>query len=267
MSENSLFARHEWISACRFEDLGEAEVLKEVSKRISSLRKSTQKTAVVVFDLDSTLYEVAPRTHYIIKEWVASGHPLDADIYQALLGLKHEEVGYSMQDTFRAVGLNTEDPRIEQAWLTLKDFWWDRFFSSEYLKHDVAYPGAVDFVNEVFGLGANVVYLTGRDEKKMGVGTVNNLRRDGFPLLPDRTRILMKQHSHLSDADYKRQAAQDILKTGHVVASFENEPQNVVVLFETFPEALHVFMHTVCSDKAAKPIDGIYKINGFKKSG
>lgn len=261
----SLYARHDWISACRFEDLGEAEILKEVARRISFSQSQSHKSTVVVFDLDSTLYEVAPRTHFIIREWIQSGHSLPADVFEALTKMKHEEVGYSLMDTFQAVGLDVTQQPILDAWAVLKDYWWDRFFSSEYLKHDIAYPGAVDFVTHVFGLGADIVYLTGRDEKRMGVGTVHNLRRDGFPLVPGRTRIVMKQQAHLSDADYKRQAAQEILKTGNVVASFENEPQNVVALFETFPEALHVFMHTVCSDKAAKAIHGIYKIKGFKK--
>ena len=56
--------RHEWIKASKFHALDEAQVFGEIYRRIRELKNS-----LVLLDLDSTLYEVSPRTHQILKEW------------------------------------------------------------------------------------------------------------------------------------------------------------------------------------------------------
>ena len=53
----------EWLKACHFHDLSEKEVLEEVASRVKKTPNS-----LVLLDLDSTLYEVAPRSHQILKE-------------------------------------------------------------------------------------------------------------------------------------------------------------------------------------------------------
>lgn len=257
------FARKEWIQACKFADLGKKTVLEEVAFRLAKAPMSTRRPLAVVFDLDSTLYEVAPRTLAIIQEWVQSGHSLSPKVQKALSALKHEHVGYSLKDTFESVGLKMEETEVFEAWEHLKDFWWDRFFSSAYLKFDVPYQNASQFVGEVLKLGAHVAYMTGREEAKMLAGTLENLERDGFPLDPKCTSLWMKKDSTQLDWDYKRMTAGLLNKTFNVVASFENEPHNLATLFEALPDALHVFMDTVCSEKPAKALTGLYRIQGF----
>lgn len=257
------FARKEWIEACKFADLGQKSILEEVAFRLSKSDKGGKPTAVV-FDLDSTLYEVAPRTHAIIQEWLQTGHVLPPKVLAALSQLKHEEVGYSLQDTFQSVGLNMSEKEVYDVWEKLKEFWWERFFSSAYLRYDVPYKSAVSFVKEVYALGAHVAYLTGREEEKMKPGTLTNLARDGFPLDPARTSLWMKQDPKDLDADYKRKTAERLEQKYQVIASFENEPHNVAALFDAFPTALHVFMDTVCSDKPAKALTGLVRISGYE---
>lgn len=260
-------SRKHWIDACQFSDLGQRTILEEVAHRVRNEPKIPNRRPTVVFDLDSTLYEVAARTHAIIKEWLTTGHKLPKSVLEPLNNLKHEEVGYSLRDTFLSVGLDMQDREVHDAWVALKDFWWERFFSSAYLMHDQPYPGAAEFVRQVHQLGAHIVYLTGRDEKKMLRGTIENLYRDKFPLEPATVRLMMKQNEALTDSDYKRAAAVHLEQNALVIASFENEPHNVVALFESFPKALHIFMETICSDKPARALSGLYRIKGFQTPG
>ena len=109
-----------------------------------------------------------------------------------------------------------------------------------------------------------IVYLTGRDEPGMGDGTRAMLLRDGFPWETERTHLLLKPAYGLPDLEHKINAAQFIRAHGELVASFENEPPNLVAIYEQFPDAMHVFVETVCSDHAAPAGRGLYRIRGFR---
>jgi hypothetical protein len=153
-----------------------------------------------------------------------------------------------------------------QAITSAHDYWMKTFFTSEYLKYDVPYQGAPEFAQTLHQLGADIVYLTGRDEPNMGEGTRKNLIRDGFPWEREKTHLLMKPYFEMSDLEYKKSAATFIRERGQLVASFENEPPNLAALYQIFPESMHVFVDTVCSDHHASPCDGIYRIAGFSIS-
>jgi hypothetical protein len=264
-------ARQEWIDASGFHDLPCVEVLKEVSRRVTDLRSQNHRALkshpLVLLDLDSTLYEVGPRTHQILREWLSiqeSDLLEGVDLKARVESAEAHQIGYSLADTFRSLGVDPQRTMgAEQALRSAKAFWLERFFSSKYLPFDRAYPGAAEFVQELYQLGAELVYLTGRDEPGMGEGTRENLIRDGFPWNTDRTHLLMKPRFEMPDLDHKKGAAEFIREKGKLVASFENEPKNLVALAELFPEAMHVFVQTVYSDHPAMPTQGLYRIRGF----
>lgn len=262
-------SRQQWVSASHFHPLSETEVLREVSSRVTAVRARTPDLRpphpLVVFDLDSTLYEVAPRTFRIIQEWLESAESQKfKPVREALLRLRENQVGYSLKDTLRTLGLNpVMEDDVVMAWQELKAFWLERFFTSRYLPSDRPYPGAAAFAREVYGLGAEIVYLTGRDEPGMGEGTRANLARDGFPWDTERTHALLKASDEMTDLEHKKQAGAWLAGHGTLVASFENEPLNLVSLAELFPGAMHVFVETVCSDREAPVYEGLYRIKGF----
>src|SRR5262245_32905237 len=138
-SEVTLHSRGEWISASRFSPIGQREVFQEVSDRVQALRQplpeSGPHSPLVLLDLDSTLYEVSPRSFRILLEWMKSP---DSErfptVRERLKTLTEEEVGYSLRDTFRTLGLSLEDPNYFKAWEAAKQFWLNRFFTSEYLE-------------------------------------------------------------------------------------------------------------------------------------
>jgi hypothetical protein len=268
MSQNLGHIRKEWISACGFHEMTEGAVLEEVARRVRVLKAKAgpdrKAHPLVLLDLDSTLYEVGPRTYQILREWIET--PAAKKFPGVVEALKRAEpwhVGYSVRDTLTAVGLNADAEETRGAQEEIKTFWADRFFTSAYLPYDHAYPGAAEFTRQVYELGAEIVYLTGRDEPGMGDGTRANLLRDGFPWEVERTHLLLKKAAHLPDLDHKKEAAHYIRAHGTLVASFENEPPNIVALHEIFPEAMHVFVDTVCSDHPAHAREGLYKIARF----
>jgi len=261
-----MLIRSDWKQASHFHDLTELEVLKEVSRRVGDAQ-AHHKKPIVLLDLDSTLYEVGPRTHFIVMEWLEWLESADSRsfprVMRELRRLEHSHVGYSLKDTFGALGLNADDSEVSQALKSAKEFWQSRFFTNHYLRHDRAYPGAAEFVQEVHALGALIVYLTGRDAPGMGTGTIENLIRDEFPWDTGNTHLLLKPAYGLPDLDHKKNAAHFIRSRGELVASFENEPANLVAIYELFPEAMHVFVETVSSDHAAPAARGLYRIQGF----
>jgi phosphoglycolate phosphatase-like HAD superfamily hydrolase len=249
----------EWLKACHFHDLSEKEVLDEVAARVISTPNS-----LVLLDLDSTLYEVAPRSHQILKEWLESSESSPfPSVRDALSKLRSEHVGYSLKDTFMAIGLSLDLPEVQKAWESAKKFWAPRFFSHDYLQYDHAYPGAAVFTQKIYDLGTQIVYLTGRDEPQMGEGTRRKLVHDGFPWDVPRTTLLMKKHASLPDLEHKLEAAKFVQTHGTLIASFENEPANLSALYHQIPSAMHVYVDTVSSDHSALVCQGLYRIRGF----
>ena len=253
-------ARSEWIQACHFHDLSEPEVLKEVSRRV----QEAAQTPLVLLDLDSTLYEVGPRTFQILQEWIGTDAGKEFQtVAERIQTLEPLHVGYSIKDTFHALGLDLTAPEVQAAVDAAKSFWSARFFTSDYLRYDRVYPGAAQFARELHDLGAHLIYLTGRDEPNMGRGTRTNLMRDGFPWEEPRTHLLTKRAPEVPDLDHKKDAASYIRSHGELVASFENEPLNLVALADLFPQSMHVFVETIYSDRAAPVRKGLYRIKHF----
>ncbi len=260
------FSRAHWLKQSDFHTHSDAEIIALITQTVKTVL-ACEKTPVVLLDLDSTLYEVAPRSHGIIREWVEkSRSEVAAELLQALDKLELEHVGYSLNDTLHALGLDIKDPKIIRTAALIKSYWWPRFFSNEYLPLDRPYPGSVEFATQLHKMGALLVYLTGRERAKMETGTLQNLKRDHFPL-GDRTILWMKDDATLDDLTYKLEAARNVRQFGQLVASFENEPRNLAGLAKLYPNAYHVFVETVCSDLPAPRVEGIYRLKSFGPGG
>src|SRR4051812_8457756 len=109
MTEKQLgLAGRHWVNACRFHPHSGAEVLEEVFQRAIS-----QKQSWVLLDLDSTLYEVGPRSYQILTDWAKSDQ---SEIYpyfrKRILEMDPEQIGYSVKDTFRNLSSEGESSQI-----------------------------------------------------------------------------------------------------------------------------------------------------------
>ena len=230
------------------------ETLKACEKAVAE-----KQLPVVVFDLDSTLFDNAPRNRAIIEEFAETVKDKYPDFYKAVKAMKNENLAYSLDDTLKNIGIN--DDKILKE---LKKVWYDKFFTDKYVVLDKAYEGAVDYVAKLHKAGAKIVYLTGRDTPDMEKGTLQSLKDYKFPIGDTNSVLLTKPEKKIKDDEYKKTASAEILKMGKVIASFDNEPKNVNLFKGVFPGAIVVFVETNHSPKAVPVNASIPWIKSWK---
>jgi hypothetical protein len=206
---------------------------------VDSCRSEGATHKSVVFDLDGTLLDNRPRTLVIFRELAElwqSRAPVHA---KRLAHATVDELAYLSKDSLTKLGV--EEPELAKE---AEAFWQARFFTDAYLKYDRALPGAVDFVKACFDRGANLVYFTGRDLPKMALGSFESLRDCGFPIGVSGTSLVLKPTFEMPDEVYKRTFGPQLVRSGPVVASFDNEPGNCNTLHAQYPNAQAVFLDT-----------------------
>lgn len=213
-------------------------VLDQVAEQVRTTDKKNHP--VVIFDLDDTLFDGRTRTLSILHEFAANpqvqaDYP---DIAPRLAKAALSDMRYDAKDAFDQ--LNVHDDELLKKW---KAFWSPRFFSDRYCERDEATPGAAAYVKRLLGLGAHIVYLTGRDVPRMQKGTLASLKKRDLPT-GRQTSLILKPKAADDDLEFKRAAFASIAKMGQVVAVVENEPKNLNAMGEAFPKAILVFLDT-----------------------
>lgn len=218
-------------------------------------RVKAAPAGLVVFDLDSTILDNRPRQARILRELGA------ARGIEALTRARAEHwQDWSIQRAMRNAGL--ADDEVARLADEAKQFWRERFFTSEYCRDDAAIAGAVAYVGSLVAAGARIVYCTGRHEP-MRAGTVDSFERLGFPQPRDGAELLMKPVFELSDDDWKVEAYARLRALGRVVAVFDNEPTHVNGYREAFADAIVVHLATDDSGRPVALSDGIVSIRNF----
>jgi hypothetical protein len=269
IASESAKSQHPWIESSVFEPHSQAEVLEGVLQGVREACKARVKAGgkpvKVVFDLDSTIFDVKPRTLRILKEFALTprAREISAAMVEWSLSLNAHTLLYTLEESAVANKVPAAEGKAEEFLKEAFHYWRKRFFTHSFVTTDHPTPGAVDFVNRVVDLGAVAVYLTGRDWPGMGKGTQAMLEYCGFPVDPRSTQLIMKPNAGLDDAEFKDDALRDLRTDGDAVALFDNEPANFHVFEKNFPEAWLVFFHSNCSNKEARPVKRLYKIENF----
>ena len=220
-------------------------------------RVRAEPGSVVVFDLDSTVLDNKPRQARILREFGAA-HGI-----AKLAAVRNEHwVDWSITRAMANAGLDADEvARWAEA---AKQFWRERFFTSEYCRDDEPIAGAHDYLAAVAAAGGLIAYCTGRHEP-MRAGTVENFTRLGYPLPGDRVQLLMKPVFELSDDDWKLEAFARLKQLGAVVGVFDNEPTHVNGYRAGFPEATVVHLATDDSGRPVQLAEGIVSIKDFSR--
>lgn len=229
--------------------------LKEMLDRVTRVAL-TGRLPVVVFDLDSTLFDTAGRHYRILGEFVDS-HA--AELKDLVSGVTHGEFGWSVTGPLEARGFD-HAPTLDE----LGKFWFNRFFTDDYVQSDLVVPGAAEFVRAVHAAGGFVYYLTGRHVGGMELGTAKALGERGFPLWDGRTLLHMKPDFHTADHAFKAEALDHIRALrGVVVGTFDNEPANCNLFAEHFPEAMNFWLRTTHSPSAPPVAAAVMETDDF----
>ncbi|MCO5142283.1 MAG: HAD family hydrolase [Oligoflexia bacterium] len=265
----SLKSNHPWIDSTNFSSTPSEEVLRTVLDKVEiavkNRIKNGGKEVKVVFDLDSTIFDVKPRTLRIIKEFGATKEAKDisTEIAEWSQQITSCSLLYTLEERARAKDTPGTEEEKRAYFSKAMSYWWKRFFSDAYLCNDRPSAGAVDYVHKVVDLGAKVIYLTGRDWPGMSKGTKSSLQNSGFPFHQEISELYMKPAAGQDDAEFKDEVLREIRVDSEVIALFDNEPANFHVFEKNFPEAMLVFIHTNCSSKPAKPVKLAHKISDF----
>jgi hypothetical protein len=209
---------------------------------LSSILKQCQERGpqgVVVFDLDSTVFDNRPRQAKIVREFGLAAKHAALQKCQPF----HFTDGWNLNAACVSAGLAPHT--ADALYAELKSFWAKRFFSSAYCEEDIEIVGAPRFVQACAQAGAKVVYCTGRQES-MRPGTERCLRKCGLPAptVDGGVLLLMKPTLEESDDAYKRMAHARIASEGHLIAAFDNEPTHINDYAERFPNCTAVHLAT-----------------------
>ncbi|MDX6769302.1 MAG: hypothetical protein SF051_07205 [Elusimicrobiota bacterium] len=214
--------------------------------------------ALVVFDLDDTLFLTANRHLRILKEYaglIEAKHPEAASLLRAI---EHERLRYAITDTVKEAGL------ADALAKDLKDFWFARFFKNPYLLEDAPIAGGPTFVAEVLARGGRAVYMTGRDEG-MREGTEASLKKQGYALDGEKARLVLKPKFDTPDHAFKLECVDKLKAMGWVTGTFENEPAHVNLFAAGFPKARHFLLETKHSGKPVVPHPAAHRIRDFSR--
>jgi predicted secreted acid phosphatase len=218
--------------------------------------------AVAVFDLDSTVLDNRPRQARILREFGLARN------IAALKSARPEHwQGWSIERAMTNAGVAAAEAAAlaDEA----KQFWRERFFTSEYCCDDDAILGASEYLREVVAAGARIAYCTGRHEA-MRKGTLESFARLGFPT-PDaresqtRVQLLMKPLLEFSDDAWKESAYEMLRTLGSVEAVFDNEPTHLNGYRAAFADAIIVHLMTDDSGRKVALSDGIVSIRNFAR--
>lgn len=221
----------------------------EILNKIKDLAIVKKTHPLVVFDLDSTLFDLTLRLEKSLID-IAS-EPLIQEKFPNVIpyfkNIKIEKQDWGFVEVLQRAGVDHDHFELFK---TVRLFWVEKFFSNEYIHYDKPYEGSMDFVQKVDQLKVPIVYLTGRDYKRMELGTREVLKKWNFPLDDKNSRLVMKPDRGMDDAIFKRDWIQEhIQKTKTSMFLFENEPVNINIVAKTFPDVELVFFDSTHSRK------------------
>lgn len=224
--------------------------LVEISQFVTQEAKTSR--VAVIFDLDSTLFCVSPRTQEILRR-LGHAPEFDAQFSEASEILRNIEVlptDWGIRGALQRQKLIATDELIK----TVRDYWRKHFFAGAFLDYDTIYPSANEYVRHLHELGAHILYLTGRGDTPMREGTRKELERWGFPFFED-SKLYMKPSDVQTDEGFKAAALNQIAEHYDHIWFFENEPIIIQQVRDLVPKVRIVFVNSVHSGRAPAPLD------------
>lgn len=204
---------------------------------------NNKKNSICVFDLDSTIFNVSPRSEKILHEFALAFH------FPQLLKVKVQNEDWGIYEALHRSGLSSL--QSEEWQQKLKNFWKEKFFSNEYLHYDTPYLGAIHFLQSLHLSGVTIRYLTGRDQFRMGTGTAQVLKKWGLPHAVE--HLQLKPQKDLDDHLFKLSWLENLAQAhpSSIIYLFENEPVNINLIGNKMPQVRIIYMNTTHSRREA----------------
>lgn len=218
-----------------------------------NIKPSQEETNIVIFDIDGTIMDTAPRNFHILQE--------AENYFPYLKGIRSKicqnDIGWNFTNAVKKEITLTSKQQQD-----LNKFWKDRFFYNEWLIFDTPYPRIQDILNWFIQNGIMIVYLTGRDKINMKNGTIDSFINYNIPI-GEGTSFIFKPSQDLEDLEFKKDALKQISKMGNILLAVENEPANANAMFKAFPEAFITLIDTVTSPNPVTPLKEILLFKNY----
>lgn len=225
----------------------------EIYNKIKDLSLAKKNNPLVIFDLDSTLFDVAPRLEKVLTD--IGLEPVMQEKFPRAVpyfkNIKTQRQDWGFVEVLQRAGVAHDN---HDLFKTVRQLWIEKFFSNEYIHFDVPYQGSVEFVRKIEQLKVPIVYLTGRDIKRMERGSREVLLKWNFPLDDKSSRLVLKPDREMNDAFFKRDWIHNhIANNKSPVFLFENEPVNINLIAKELPDVELVFFDSTHSRKETPP--------------
>jgi hypothetical protein len=232
--------------------MAQNEILNTVLKSVENSASNTVHPSAVVFDLDSTLFCVSPRTQAIVHSFCSKAEFKERfkDEIEILKEVELQPTDWGLRSALE----RHKQPINPELFAALRKYWGRCFFSNQFMHHDTMYPEASTYVRRLQDAGAQIFYLTGRHAHSMYEGTVRNLELHQFPFDPE-GMLFMKPSDHDSDEDFKTTWFRHNVARFNQIWFFENEPVIIEQVRAAVPSVKIVFMDSTHSGRALKPVD------------
>lgn len=224
---------------------------------VQQLKAGKIKQSIFVFDLDSTVFCVSPRSQKILHDFA-----IDSKFNQLFPEETHVIQKIKLLPTDWGIRSALEREKVRSTinfFELVRDYWREGFFSNQYLSYDQPYEGAVQFIQTLHHLGCKIFYLTGRDVHRMGSGTKDQLMHWSLPL--NERNLIMKPQAGLIDEHYKADHLKRLVHefVDHTVYFFENEPVILNYCRSFLPQVQLIWMDSVHSGRE-QPNQGTLRI-------
>lgn len=209
------------------------------------------KVPVFVFDLDETLVYSHARRYMSYRDALSMPDLLGkfpAEMKLAM-NLKYEMIlnqnnTYSAAELFNNLGIfNVEFiAEIEKRMLSF-------YLTDKHMMFDTEIPGASAFIKQLRNAGAYIYFVSSRYNNTQFYGTYYSLLNMGFINYGEGGYEVLLRPWGMNSIDFKKMAFSSIAQKNNingkeavVMFVFENEPENINAMVETFPSALPVFI-------------------------
>ena len=233
----------------------------EIKQKINQLAE-TSKENLIVLDLDSTLYNVSSRTQAILHhlgrdDEFSKLYPSSA---KALLEVEIRHTDWGVKEAL----IRSEIKESLDFFDRIRSHWVKYFFSNHFLKFDVPYSGAVDFVQKLHDMGFSILYLTGRSHSSMLEGTKESLKNCGFPESHNENiRLKLRPDHFIKDEEFKSTVLDSEVENFKSIWLIDNEPVILNKVAMTHPTVQRVYFKSVHSKRDEEPTDVLVLDNSF----
>lgn len=216
--------------------------------------KTVSQQTLVVLDIDSTLVQTHKRNEAILRQFAKDSSHSERFLFEQSECFPFE---YGYSQALQRLGIDLNSPVAKE----FAPYWRERFFSNDFLHHDILHDGAIDFVEWLVQKAIPHVYLTGRPHPLMWAGTLSTLKQKGFSV--DETNLYLKPHPTDNDELFKSQKIKEFKKNHSTIWLIDNEPRVLNQIDRDHPDVHLIFVDT-CHSPNTFPPAASHKIRDFR---